>query len=119
MPWPTIPMLIFTDSTSWQKVSSWTTGKVADRVPSYGAMGPPLPCAVETISADTIDAHGRQSMVVEHRVTFDASTFPGLHIRDQGVWIEGNKTLTVKGVEPAGDANGRIYVVTCEERPLL
>lgn len=119
MPWPVIPTLLFTDSTTWSKVTSWTTGKVADRQPVYGAMGSPLVCAVETTAVEMLDSHGRQAMVVEHKVTFAASTFPNLHIRDKGVWVEGNKGLTVKGVEPAGDAFGRIYIVTCEERPLL
>ena len=81
--------------------------------------GRQLPCSVSPTSAQMVDSHGRQTMVVQHQVTFDAQTFPNLHIRDQGTWLEGNKTLTVIGVEPQGDATGRIYVVTCEERPLL
>jgi len=119
MPWPSIPTIIFTDSTTWSKVTSWTTDKVAGRVPVYGAAGPPIACSVSPTSAEMVDAHGRQAMVVRHMVTFDAASFPGLHIRDQGTWLEGNKGLTVIGVEPKGDAIGRIYVVTCEERPLL
>jgi hypothetical protein len=119
MPWPQIPTLIFTDTTSWSKVTSWTTDKAAGRVPNFGPVGPELPCAVAPTSAEMVDAHGRQSMVVRIQVTFDAATFPGLHIRDQGTWIEGLKTLTVIGVQPESDARGRIFVVTCEERPLL
>ncbi len=119
MPWPAIPTLIFTDSTTWQRITSWTTDKVAGRVPVYGAVTQPLTCSVAPTSAQMVDSHGRESLVVQHMVTFDAATFPNLHIRDQGTWIEGGKTLSVIGVEPEGDANGRIYVVTCEERPLL
>lgn len=119
MPWPTIPTLIFTDSTAWTKVTSWTTDKVAGRVPIYGTQGPYLPCAVESSGAVMVDRHGKQQMVVQHTVTFDAATFPGLHIRDQGEWAEGQKTLTVTGVQPSGDGTGRIWIVTCEEVPVL
>jgi hypothetical protein len=119
MPWPSIPTLIFTDSTTWQKVTSWTKGKVADRKPVYGPVSQPITCSVAPTSAQMVDAHGVEVMVVQHQVTFDAASFPGLHIRDQGTWLETGATLAVIGVEPEGDANGRIWVVTCEERPLL
>jgi hypothetical protein len=119
MAWPSIPTVIFTDSTTWSKVTSWTQDKVLGRVPVYGPVGPALTCSVAPTSAEMVDAHGRQSMVVRHMVTFDARTFPNLHIRDQGTWVEGSKALTVIGVEPEGDGTGRIWVVTCEERPLL
>ena len=119
MGWPFIPDLIMTDWTAWRKVASWSTDKALGRVPTYGPEGPAVPCAVDTSSASMVDAHGRQAMVVQHRVTFREADFPGLHIRDQGTWFEGCKTLTVTGIEPIGDANGRAYVVTCEERPTL
>ena len=119
MAWPKIPTTIFTDSTTWQKVTSWTKGKVADRQPVYGTVSLPIACSVSPTSAQMVDAHGRQAMVVQHQVTFDAATFPGLHIRDQGTWLETGATLAVIGVQPEGDATGRIWVVTCEERPLL
>jgi len=119
MGWPIIPALVLTDTTTWSKATGWTVDKALGRVPVYGPVGPPIACAVESSGAAMVDAHGRTGMVVQHSITFTAAAFPGLHIRDQGTWIEGGKTLTVVGVQPSGDALGRIYVVTCEERPIL
>ena len=58
MAWPTIPATIFTDSTAWQKVTSWTKGKVADRQPVYGTVSLPIACSVSPTSAQMVDVHG-------------------------------------------------------------
>ena len=113
MAWPSIPYLILTDSVRAVPVTGWTGDAAGARVPAYGAASAPIPCSVTTHGAETAGDHRRQGMKSTHTVTFVAD--PGVPIRSQLLWAEGNRTLTVVGIVPAGDANGRIWEYECEE----
>ena len=59
--------------------------------------------------------HSRENMIVTHVVTCNSRLG---YLRDQLQWQETGAILTIVGVEPAGDATGRIWNHYCEERPL-
>ena len=113
--WPNIPGLIFTDSVQWRPVKMWTKDAALGRVPTFGPLSSPINCTVQPDEAQMIDEHGRQALVVRHSVIM--SDNPGVQIRDQFIWAEGNKTLTVISAIPTGDGRGRIWDFDCEERP--
>lgn len=117
MGWPRIPNLIHTDRVTWQPITGWTQDAALGRVPAYGTASSQIVCTVQPEQASMIDEHGRQAMLVNHTVI--TSTNPGFKIRDQLIWLEGGKILTIVGVQPTGDARGRIWELNCEERPTL
>ena len=115
MGWPAIPTLIYTDSVQWLRVTGWTQDAALGRVPFYATTGATYACSVQPESAEMVGEHGRQGQIVNYTVTITAN--PGFKVRDQLVWLEGARTLIIVGVHPTGDANGRIYVLDCQEHP--
>jgi hypothetical protein len=116
MPWPAIPILIYTDAVKVRSVT-WTTKDAAGgRVPTYGAWsGSEYACSVSAVSANEQAVHSRENMVVSHVVT--SNTRLG-YLRDQLQWQETGAVLTITSVEPAGDGTGRIWNHYATELPL-
>ena len=116
MAWPRIPSLIYTDQVAVKPVISWGKDAAGGRVPTYAtSWSVPYDCSVSAAGANDVAIHSRENMVVTHVVTCNSRLG---YIRDQLQWQETGAILTVIGVEPAGDAEGRIWNHYCEERPL-
>lgn len=114
MSWPSIPPLIYTDTVK-ARTTTWTKDRAGGRVSTAGDWGQPIPCLVTAASAQQVQIHSREGMVVSHVVTCNDRLG---YLRDQLQWQETSATLTITAVEPAGDGTGRIWNHYCEERPL-
>ncbi len=115
MAWPHIPNLIYTDAVRVRTVTWPTKDAAGGRVPTTGGWGEAVLCSVSAASAQDVELHSRENMVVSHVVTSNGRLG---YLRDQLQWQETGAILTISAVEPAGDGTGRIYNHYCDERPL-
>ncbi len=106
MPWPAVPDLIYTDRVKVRTVTWDTKDRAGGRVPSYGEWsGATYRCAVSASYVSEAQTSSSQS-VVSHVVTADRRL---ANLRDQLRWQETGGILTITGIEPAGDGNGRLW----------
>jgi hypothetical protein len=106
MSWPRIGDDIYTDRVKARVVTWETKDRAGGRVPSYGAWSATTHrCLVTAVGVAEAPTSASQS-VVTHCVTADVRI---ANLRDQLQWQETAGILTITGIEPAGDANGRIW----------
>ena len=113
MAFPRIPRVIFMDQVK-SRSGSFSKDATGGRVLAEGAWGQSVRCSVSAAGASDVETHSRENMLVSHVVTSYARLG---YIRDQLQWQETGAILTIVGVEPAGDGEGRIWNHYCEERP--
>lgn len=112
MRWPAVPDLIYSDRVKARAVTWNTKDKAGGRVPVPGAWSTEAyRCSITATSVDQAVTRGEQS-IVTHHVTADSRLG---NIRDQLLWMETEAILTIVGIEPAGDIDGRLWVHYTQE----
>lgn len=112
MAWPVIPDLIYTDRVKVRTVTWDTKDRAGGRVQSASAWsGSTYRCSVSATSV-TPAQMARDQVIITHVVTADTKIG---NLRDQLQWQETGGVLTITGIEPAGDANGRVWEHFTEE----
>jgi hypothetical protein len=104
--WPTVPSLIYTDRVKVRTVTWETKDRAGGRVAIPESWSSETyPCSVSASSVSE-SVTSRDQTVVTHVVTADTRL---ANLRDQLQWQETGGILTITGIEPAGDANGRLW----------